>query len=288
MTTETDLSSPSSPSGGGGLDCVRCNQEPRIAGRTFGKACKAADEKDRRERTREMKAALPCSIQDCPERRYVTPSQVSSYCKAHHEKTAREGRARRAPAVMSEARPCQREACERTFQWSSISPHQRFCSSACRIKGPDEERAGARQVRRATVAGKTWCTGHEEFLSNQEFSVGELQRRSSKCRSCLAADRRRRNETLDPVVRRENQRLRGRRQRFKKYGIDPEDFDALVELCGSICRICQQEKTLVPDHHHARSLFRGAICDNCNTLLGHAHDDPEVLRRAAAYLDEVI
>jgi Recombination endonuclease VII len=77
-----------------------------------------------------------------------------------------------------------------------------------------------------------------------------------------------------------------RRADFKRrgYGITPEEFDALVEKQAGRCRICLREVDLVPDHCHDGGGFRGAICANCNIMLGHAKNDPETLRRAADYM----
>lgn len=73
--------------------------------------------------------------------------------------------------------------------------------------------------------------------------------------------------------------------RRRGYGITPEEFDALVERLNGRCQICDKDdRPLVPDHCHATSTFRGAICDACNHLLGKAYDDPRVLQAAATYL----
>jgi len=50
------------------------------------------------------------------------------------------------------------------------------------------------------------------------------------------------------------------------------------EICGVIGKICF-------DHDHATGLFRGWICNGCNSALGHTHDNPEILKRLARYLE---
>jgi hypothetical protein len=42
---------------------------------------------------------------------------------------------------------------------------------------------------------------------------------------------------------------------------------------------------LYVDHDHETGLARGLTCASCNTALGHAHEDPERLRRMADYLE---
>lgn len=44
------------------------------------------------------------------------------------------------------------------------------------------------------------------------------------------------------------------------------------------------ESTARIDHCHTTGKVRGLLCDSCNWALGHAKDDPAVLRRLMAYL----
>ena len=66
-------------------------------------------------------------------------------------------------------------------------------------------------------------------------------------------------------------------------------YDMLVAQGGvcAICRLtCQSGKRLCVDHDHATGKVRGLLCQKCNTVLGKMSDSPELLRRAAAYLEE--
>lgn len=75
----------------------------------------------------------------------------------------------------------------------------------------------------------------------------------------------------------------------KMYGISVEDYDELVAKQKGLCLICEQldtsGKRLAVDHHHDTGLVRGLLCARCNLGLGYFTDDPERLRRAAAYLE---
>ena len=68
------------------------------------------------------------------------------------------------------------------------------------------------------------------------------------------------------------------------------EHDAQLERQGGRCALCRETPThaLAIDHCHETGLFRGLLCHNCNLLLGHAKDQPEVLRRAAEYLEEAM
>lgn len=83
---------------------------------------------------------------------------------------------------------------------------------------------------------------------------------------------------------REHNQAKNRAYRIKtKYGLTVEQYEAIVN--APCCAICQRETKLVLDHDHATGKIRGAICSSCNSGLGHAHDDPNILEAAAQYLE---
>ena len=54
------------------------------------------------------------------------------------------------------------------------------------------------------------------------------------------------------------------------------------------CEICDKlptKKGLCFDHDHQTGSFRGWICSKCNTALGLANDDPEILLKLIEYLE---
>lgn len=77
----------------------------------------------------------------------------------------------------------------------------------------------------------------------------------------------------------------------KRYGIDLEFFDSMVASQEGKCKCCNTAFGLLRgsrpcvDHCHETGRVRGILCLRCNWLLGHAHDQPEVLRNCAAYLE---
>lgn len=38
------------------------------------------------------------------------------------------------------------------------------------------------------------------------------------------------------------------------------------------------------DHNHTTGVIRGVLCNNCNLMIGHAQDDPRILRAAAGFI----
>lgn len=51
------------------------------------------------------------------------------------------------------------------------------------------------------------------------------------------------------------------------------------------CEVCNAAKKTYFDHDHSTGKFRGWICLNCNTALGHVRDDVEVLKKLILYLE---
>lgn len=79
-----------------------------------------------------------------------------------------------------------------------------------------------------------------------------------------------------------------RRSRLRlQYGITVETYDQMLAAQGGACAICgaePQEARLSVDHCHVTGRVRGLLCTRCNRGVGHLRDDPELIRRAAAYI----
>ena len=76
----------------------------------------------------------------------------------------------------------------------------------------------------------------------------------------------------------------------RRYKMTVEEYNALFEAQGYICAICGaskgwQNKRLAVDHNHASGEVRGLLCDRCNTVIGKMEDNPDLLRKAASYLE---
>lgn len=72
------------------------------------------------------------------------------------------------------------------------------------------------------------------------------------------------------------------------YGLGPGEWDKLLAAQEGVCAICGRKPRYRPDvdHSHATNVIRGLLCKPCNRrLLPAAKDDPEILRRAAEYLE---
>lgn len=89
--------------------------------------------------------------------------------------------------------------------------------------------------------------------------------------------------------RREDRKRAAENREAKLYGLEPGDYETVLEVQGGTCPIClrakgSERKRLAKDHDHRSGLFRGLLCSNCNDLLGDARDDIAFFYRAILYL----
>lgn len=89
-----------------------------------------------------------------------------------------------------------------------------------------------------------------------------------------------------------------RAKRFTRYGLTPEQYDALYDAQQGRCAICGVHKdragvgdvgggnVLCIDHDHETGAIRGLLCTGCNTGLGSFGDDPANLIAALDYLQQ--
>ncbi|MGR3932637.1 endonuclease VII domain-containing protein [Streptomyces sp. BRA346] len=103
---------------------------------------------------------------------------------------------------------------------------------------------------------------HSEWERNKSSSDGW----ASYCRECRAE--------------------RNRVSYFKrKYGITEAERDGMITSQMGMCTICLLAPAAHVDHCHETGRVRGVLCFNCNSAIGKLGDDPDTVRRAAAYLE---
>jgi hypothetical protein len=113
-----------------------------------------------------------------------------------------------------------------------------------------------------------------------------------------AQDRNNAKRLADPEYRRDKRE----REIQRRYGMSAQELAQLVEAQGGRCAICGYEPPpaddsqplprgtastrLHVDHCHTTGRVRGLLCGNCNTMIGLAGEDPQVLMSALAYLEK--
>lgn len=123
---------------------------------------------------------------------------------------------------------------------------------------------------------------------------------STRCSTCAVmrtAEWRTRNPNYVPPPRKTAQIDHGeydaekrRTRTLATYGLTPVEYSQLLAGQEERCAICGTRDWKGPgrkphvDHDHSTGKVRGLLCVDCNALLGRAHDNPEVLAKAIAYL----
>ncbi|MFF5551809.1 endonuclease VII domain-containing protein [Streptomyces olivaceoviridis] len=103
---------------------------------------------------------------------------------------------------------------------------------------------------------------HSEWHRNATASDGL----STRCKACRA--------------------VQGRELHLKRqYGLTEAERDELVTAQGGVCCICLSAPPAHVDHCHETGRVRGVLCFSCNAALGQFKDRPDVIRRAAVYVE---
>jgi hypothetical protein len=88
-----------------------------------------------------------------------------------------------------------------------------------------------------------------------------------------------------------NQSKNTKNEKLKlRYGLTYEDWEKIRTNENFSCMICgitedELGKVLDVDHCHSSGKARGVLCNPCNTMLGRAKDNPEILKAAVKYLE---
>ncbi|XUL87031.1 endonuclease VII domain-containing protein [Streptomyces galilaeus] len=110
-------------------------------------------------------------------------------------------------------------------------------------------------------------------------SCGEIKPHSERHRNTTASDG---LSTSCKACR----AVKGRAGHLKRnYGLTEAERDAMVASQKGLCVICLKAPAVHVDHCHETGRVRGVLCFNCNSAIGKLGDDPDAVRRAAAYLE---
>ncbi|WP_369388233.1 endonuclease VII domain-containing protein [Streptomyces sp. CG1] len=103
---------------------------------------------------------------------------------------------------------------------------------------------------------------HSEWTRNSSASDGL----ATLCKACKA--------------------VKGRQHHLKRnYGLTETERDAVIVSQRGLCAICLAAPPVHVDHCHKTGRVRGVLCFNCNSAIGKLGDNPDAVRRAAAYLE---
>lgn len=82
------------------------------------------------------------------------------------------------------------------------------------------------------------------------------------------------------------QQQRGSRGVKRTYKMSPVQYKAVRSVLT--CESCGEQLATAIDHDHESGDVRGHLCFHCNVGLGHFKDRPDLLRKAATYLETYV
>lgn len=127
----------------------------------------------------------------------------------------------------------------------------------------------------------------EQFVKNKRAISGY----GSYCKECDNTKSRLKYQSKSSNYK----KLRHRKMSLKfKYNLTEEEVLYMYHEQGNSCAICkkpfplfQNHRGLMVDHDHQTGKVRGLLCLSCNSLLGRANDEIEILNNAIKYLTNV-
>lgn len=191
------------------------------------------------------------------------------------------------------------EVCGSEYQQRRAA--QRTCSTKCRAQLPHN--TGGVRVKAGLVVRQCQnpvCGKDYQPIRNSQIacsracllkcpSYAEAQRRTDMRpeRQAVKNARRRLDGAPDPDER----RFVNLRANLSRAGvkITREQYEAWAAGRTKQCAICWQSpsgpRDLHCDHDHETGSLRDWLCGTCNQGLGNFHDDPDLLRAAAEYIE---
>lgn len=138
-------------------------------------------------------------------------------------------------------------------------------------------------LKKCSVCGE--MKSLNDFYNKKDSKDGK----SYRCKSC--DNKARQNwQRNNPERAKESAHFRNIK---KRYGITKEEYNKMLKQQNYKCAICGAETanrnvnySFCVDHNHTTGEVRGLLCSNCNRALGLLQDNPEILRKAAKYLEE--
>jgi hypothetical protein len=148
-----------------------------------------------------------------------------------------------------------------------------FCSKSCSslARHEDDRASYVPPTERRCVS----C-GVVKPIDSFHRNSAKYDGRTNVCRPCRSENERR--------SRNANPERRSALVKQWRYGITPEEQQALLDSQGGVCGICGCDPPLVIDHCHNTNVVRGLLCNRCNVALGAMGDSVDGLLRALTYL----
>lgn len=138
---------------------------------------------------------------------------------------------------------------------------------------------------------ENYARNREKILAAREKRSPEIKEKEKIYREKYREEHKEELATKAQEYYRNNKKDRQDAERYRKYGITGDEYDAMIEAQGYKCAICSEEfdtsrqRSINVDHCHESGVVRGLLCKDCNTGLGHFRDNINTLISAATYLE---
>lgn len=158
-------------------------------------------------------------------------------------------------------------------------------------KDPEKRREYQREYHAKNKPDAAAVARRRERERSEDAKAKKRARYQAQTSDQKAADLARSNEYRRTSVGRVNAAKNLARSRGCPWAEGQESI-ALTLLSAPVlaCEACGLEedkngRKFCIDHDHSTGLVRGLLCGGCNSALGHAFDDPSILRQLADYLE---
>jgi hypothetical protein len=125
------------------------------------------------------------------------------------------------------------------------------------------------------------CVSEARSEARRVIHVGDGDRQCPVCERRLAE-----NSRANRIYC--SDRCKGRAGKLRTYGLEPEEYRALIVATGGLCPICKKRiKKWCIDHNHDTGETLGVVCVRCNTsLLAYTYHNAEIARNLADFLEK--
>lgn len=206
------------------------------------------------------------------------------------------------PRTRSDRHQAKCKECGKTF--FQRKPDQEYCSQACSNKafpgtGGRKPVAG---LPLRICANEKCGKEFQPYRANQVAcsrrcygQLPEVRARQNAARRTPEFRERKNKWRREDSQQQERMRAYNRKRQFRdKYGITVEEFEAKLEAQGGACMLCRRPPnpngvrataSLHQDHDHVTGKNRDLLCSSCNLAIGMLQDDPDLIRKAADYIE---
>jgi hypothetical protein len=117
----------------------------------------------------------------------------------------------------------------------------------------------------------------------QLLPSGHRRQLCKVCRNRQIRERKQQNQTVAKEFARQNRIIK---RRATRAGMTVQEYTRTLRDACQLCGYPPGQRGLHQDHDHKTGKLRDRLCSPCNTGLGMFKEDPELLRKAAEYLEK--